>query len=79
MLNSSKPIKFAHLQKLANQSSLNDAHVLEITKTCIVALVKARNPLIFCCREKLENWKITKDGKINFSKLLLIDFGRHQS
>ena len=75
MLNSSKPIKFAHLQQLANQTSLNDAHVLEITKTCIVALVKAKNSLIFWYREKRENGKITEDAKIFFSKLLLIEFG----
>ena len=30
MLNSNKPIKVAHLQKLANQSMLNGAIVIEI-------------------------------------------------
>ena len=30
MLNSNKPIKVAHLQKLANQSMLNGTSVLEI-------------------------------------------------
>ena len=29
MLNSGKPIKVAHLQKLANQSMLNGVHVIE--------------------------------------------------
>ena len=29
MLNSNEPIKVAHLQKLANQSMLNDALVIE--------------------------------------------------
>ena len=30
MLNSNEPIKVAHLQKLANQSMLNDALVIEL-------------------------------------------------
>ena len=30
MFNSNKPIKVAHLQKLANQSLLNDARVMEM-------------------------------------------------
>ena len=34
MSNSNKPIKFAHLQKLVNQSTLNGAHVVETTKIC---------------------------------------------
>ena len=40
---SSKPIKFVHLQKLASQPTLNDAHVIEIAKTSSVAFMKARN------------------------------------
>ena len=32
MLNSNQPIKVAHLQKLANQSMLNDALVTEMAK-----------------------------------------------
>ena len=32
MWNSSKPIKFPHPQKLANQSTMNKAHVIEIKK-----------------------------------------------
>ena len=47
MSNSSKPVKFTHLQKLANQSALNGAYVIEITKTCTLALIKARKYLIF--------------------------------
>ena len=47
MSNSKKPIKFTHLSKLANQSTLNVAHVIEITKTCTVAFIKARNSLVF--------------------------------
>ena len=39
MSNSSKPVKFSHLQKLANQSTLK-----KITKTFTVASMKAGNP-----------------------------------
>ena len=34
------------LKKLANQSTLNKAHVIEITKACILAFLKARNSLV---------------------------------
>ena len=52
--NSKKPIKFAHLQKVANQSMLNKAYVTEITKAYKVAFMKAGNSLVvvFWCREK---------------------------
>ena len=40
MLNSNEPIKVAHLQKLANQSMLNDALVNTILS------VKARETLV---------------------------------
>ena len=55
MWNSSKPTKFPHLWKLANQSTLNEAHVLEITKACTVAFMKARNSLVVWCREECVN------------------------
>ena len=42
MSNSSKSIEFSHLQKLANQSTLNGAHVIEIKKTCTNALMESR-------------------------------------
>ena len=42
MLNSNEPIKVAHLQKLASQSMLNDALVIEI----VILLVKARKTLV---------------------------------
>ena len=32
----SKPIKFTHLRKLANQSTSDKAHVIEISKACKV-------------------------------------------
>ena len=35
----SKPMKFAHLWKLANQSTLNKPHVIGIQKACAVALI----------------------------------------
>ena len=37
--NSSTPIKFPRLSKLANQSTLNKAHAIEVTKTCKVAFI----------------------------------------
>ena len=46
MWNSKRPTKFAHFQKLSNQSTLNKAHVIEITKACIVAFMKAINLLV---------------------------------
>ena len=60
MSNSSKPIKFAYLQKLANQSMLNDTHVTEMTKTSTVAFMMARNFLVVRCREKRVNWRKDK-------------------
>ena len=47
MSHSSKPIKFVHLQKLAEQSMLNDTHVIQIGKICTVVLMKAKNSLVF--------------------------------
>ena len=46
MSNLSKPIKFTHLWKLANQSTLNGARAIEKTKACTVAFMKARNSLV---------------------------------
>ena len=68
MSNSSKPVKLTHLQKLANQSALNGAYVIEITKTCTLSLIKARKYLIFWCWEKRFNWKKTEDGEDMFFK-----------
>ena len=45
MSSSSKPITFAHFQKLTNQSTLNCTHVIEITKAC--NLMKARDSSFF--------------------------------
>ena len=39
---------------------LNGVHVIEITKTCTVAFMKARNSLVVRCREKRANWKKTE-------------------
>ena len=44
--NSNKSIKFAHLQKLAYQSTLNSAYVIEMTKTSKVVFMKAGNSLV---------------------------------
>ena len=56
--------QIAHLQKLANQSTLNKAHMIEITKACTADFMKARNSLVVRCREKHVNWKKkTEDGE----------------
>ena len=52
-----------HLYILAKQSTLNKAHVIEITKVRTVAFMKARNSLVVQCREKHVNSKKTKDGE----------------
>ena len=57
MWNSSKPIKFHHLWKLANESTLNKAQVIEITKTCEVAFMKARDSFVVRYREERVNWE----------------------
>ena len=54
MSNLSKPIEFAHLQKLANHKKLNGAHMIEVTNACIAVLTKARNSIIFWSIEKPE-------------------------
>ena len=60
------------------QSTLNKAHLIEIAKTCTVAL-KARNFLVLRCREekRVSNEKQKKKNmvKIHFLKLQEIDFG----
>ena len=48
---------------MANQSTLNRAQVIEITKTCIVAFMKGRNSWVVWCREKE---KKTEDGENEF-------------
>ena len=72
MWNSSKPVKFAHLWKLTNQSTLNKAHVIKITKSsCTVTFRKARNSLVIRCREERVSWrKKQKMVKIYFNLLL---------
>ena len=47
--------QIVHPQKSANQSMLNKAHVIEITKACAVAFMKARNSLVVRCRKKHVN------------------------
>ena len=66
MSNSSKQTKFSHLQKLANQSTLNDTHVIEITNTCIVDLMKARHSLIFHIQRNVPIEKNTRWWKYLF-------------
>ena len=52
ILNSSKPIKFSHLQKLPNQSKLKGAHVVEI---------KSRSSMVVPCRE---TWQFGKKSNM---------------
>ena len=48
--------QIAHLSKLANQLTLNKAHLIEITKSCTVAFMKAKNSLVVQCREEHVSW-----------------------
>ena len=57
MWNSSKPIKFPHLWKLAIQLTLNKAHVIEVTKACKVAFMRARDSFVVWYREERVNWE----------------------
>ena len=41
--------------KLTNQSTLNEAHVTEITKAYVFVFMKARNSLVVRCREERVN------------------------
>ena len=68
MWNSSKSIKFPHLWKLSNQSTLNKAHVIEITKACKVAFMKARESFVVWYREERVNWENKQDGGNLFFK-----------
>ena len=71
--NWSKPIKFAHLQELANQCMMNVAHVIEIIKTSRVAFMKARNSWVARCEEKRikkKKKKKKKNGENVFFKTL---------
>ena len=70
-----KPIKFAHLYKLANQSTLNKAHVTEIIKACIVALWKQEIPWLFDVERRNKKQEMVK---IYFLKVLLKCFSQHQ-
>ena len=81
MRNSKKPLKLAHLWELANKLTLNKTHVIEITKTCIVAFMKGRNYLVVWCREKKKHtrcWKRSfesspKNVFVNIRKLFMAD------
>ena len=46
---------------------LNKRHVIEITKSCIFAFMKARNSFVVCCRDKK---KKTDNGENVFFKAL---------
>ena len=49
-----KPIKFAHLQKLPNQSMLHGAYLKEMAKTSTAVFIKARESSVFN-----EEWKMS--------------------
>ena len=52
-----------------SQLSFNKVRVIEITKTCTVAFIKARNSSVFRCREERVNWKkTTENGEKLFFK-----------
>ena len=40
-----------------SQATLNKAYVIEITKSCTVAFMKARNSLVVRCRKERVNWE----------------------
>ena len=56
---------------MANQSTLNRAQVIEITKACIVAFMKGRNSWVVWFREKEKKQKMVK---MNFKALAKIFF-----
>ena len=72
MSNLSKPIEFAHLQKLANHKKLNGAHMTEVTNACIAVLTKARNSIIFWSIEKPEKRTTEKNNNRSLSSLIVI-------
>ena len=72
MRNSKKPIKFAHLKKLANQSTLNNSHVIEIKKASTIAFMKARNYLFVGWTDRERQGEKQKMVKVYFLKVLLI-------
>ena len=66
VLNSSKQTKFSHLQKLANQSTLNGTHVIEITITRIADSMKVKHSLIFHIQGNVSIRKNTRWWKYIF-------------
>ena len=49
--------------------------MIEITKACTVAFMKAKISLVIRCREERVNWKKAEDRESLFFKALAIDFG----
>ena len=70
MLNSNKPIKIAHLQKLANQSMLNGALVIEMVNYSFSESKKNFGPLL--CKER------SNRKKLRYGQFLL-DFAKYLS
>ena len=75
MLNSNEPIKVAHLQKLANQSILNDTVVMGMANNSwkrkwkqekLWSFEKVWNVLI----EKINIWAVTKLFPLDFANYL---------
>ena len=71
MLNSNEPIKTAHLQKLADQSMLNGAFVIEMIHSSfsgkLLSFDKVRNVLI---EEKVDTWAVKSIFPLDFTKIL---------
>ena len=70
MSNSSKPIKFPHFQKLANQAMLHRAHVIEMAKTSSVALMKTRSSLSIKYIPTLKGVTFVSDAMVRCLSLL---------
>ena len=66
MLNSNKPIKIAHLQKLANQSTLNGALVTEMVNNSFCE-IKQKNHWSF---DKARNILIEKKRDLGSEKYI---------
>ena len=76
MLNSNKPIKVVHLQKLANQWMLNDALVTEMANNCFSDSMKSK----LWSFEKVRNVLIEKKNEIWAAKnIFLLHFTKYLS
>ena len=73
MLNSNEPIKVAHLQKLANESMLNGALVIEMINNSLSESKKNFGRLRKCgtfLSRKIEIWAVKNIFPLDFAKYL---------